>query len=111
MIGVSNKEQTQREITKNLTDVLIAEGKLVEAGFVGLKVLVMAPNASQTQIDEMRMAFFVGAQHMFASMMAMLDPGGKPTETELVKMNMIYKELQTFVAEFELKHGLATKSS
>lgn len=66
-------EQVSRDLTDN--------GKLVEAGFVGLRIACIPPSAPKTQVDEMQMAFMVGAQHPFTSIMTILDPGEEPTRT------------------------------
>ena len=54
---------------------LADQGKLLEVGWLSLRYGVMSADASTVQVDEMRMAFFAGAQHLFASLVTMLDPG------------------------------------
>ena len=49
------------KLTKELTD----KGLLIEAGFVSLRHMAIAKDASAEQVDEMRSAFFAGAQHLF----------------------------------------------
>lgn len=91
------------EVAKKLTD----SGKLIEAGWVMLRSMSVAPDAPQVQIDEMRMAFFAGAQHLFGSIMGILDPGDEePTESDMRRMDSIALELQEFVTQFKAKHGL-----
>lgn len=86
------------KLTRGLTD----GGLLIEAGFVGLRHAAMAPDASDVQIKEMRMAFFAGAQHLFASIMEILEPGGdEPTENDLKRMSLIADELGRFIKDFE----------
>lgn len=85
------------DICRNLAD----DGKLIEAGWVALRALTMHPAASQAQIDDTRRAFFAGAQHLFSSIMGILDPGAEPTEADLARMTMISVELQSFLEEFK----------
>ena len=66
----------------------------------------VSPNAPQIQIDEMRNAFFAGAQHLFASIMGILDPEAEVTEADLKRMDAIAGELQNFYNEFLTKHGM-----
>jgi hypothetical protein len=87
------------EVCKKLAD----EGKLVEAGWVGLKLAVLPPNAPDIQLDEMRMAFFAGAQHLFGSMMGMLDAGEDATEGDVNRMDLINAELQQFIKDFKAR--------
>lgn len=89
------------EVTKRFTD----EGKIIEAGWASLKIMVIPADASETQLHEMRMAFFAGAQHLFGSIMSILDPGEESTENDLKRMELISDELQRFIADFSLKHA------
>jgi len=83
---------------------LANSGKLIEAGWVGLRVACNLIDAPADQLQEMRNAFFAGAQHLFASIMISLDPGEEPTEQDLNRMNLIDAELKRFIQEFGLRH-------
>ena len=84
------------EITKKFTD----EGRIVEAGWQAMRLLVLPPNASEVQVAEMRKAYFSGAQHLFASIMTVIDgDGAEPTATELARVGLIQRELDGFVDE------------
>jgi hypothetical protein len=86
---------------------LIEKGKLIEAGWISLRIAVIDKDASPLQLEEMRNAFFAGAQHLFASMLAVLDPGSEePTANDLRRMELIADELQAFIDEFSKRHGL-----
>lgn len=89
---------------ERLSRELIDKGLLVEAGFVSLRIAAMSPAAPQLQIDEMRLAFFAGAQHVFTSIMTMLDPGEEPTDNDVRRMSLIDNELQAFIREYRLKY-------
>jgi hypothetical protein len=92
------------------TEEATRNGLLIEAGFLGLRKMAIARHASPEQIEDMRLAFFAGAQHLFASMMRMLDPGEDPTDADLGRMDAIDRELQRFAEQFAQKH-LKTKGS
>ena len=94
------------EVTKRLTD----EGKLVEAGWVIFRKLVLPKDAPEDQIREMRIAFFAGAQHVFSSIMNVLDPGEEPTEKDMKRMDHLHNELQRFAADFYARN-VTTKGS
>jgi hypothetical protein len=87
-------------VAKEFTD----KDLLIEAGFASLKVMALPPDAPEIQVREMRMAFFAGAQHLFGSLMGILDPGEEPTDDDLKRLDLIDKELQAFIQEFELRH-------
>jgi hypothetical protein len=88
------------EICRQFTD----QGRLIEAGFIGLRYTVIAPDAPPDQIAEMRIAFFAGAQHLFASIMGILEPGAEPTENDLRRMTLISAELDHFITTFKAEH-------
>lgn len=99
---MTEKQEANRlatEISKRLAD----EGKLIEAGWVGYRMLVLPKNAPQIQIDECRMAFMAGSQHLFHSIAWMLDPGDDATDADERKMELIDKELRVFVKEMEAR--------
>ena len=87
------------EVTKRLVD----DGKLIEAGWQSLRVMAISPNAPEVQLREMRMAFFAGAQHVFGSMMSMLDEDKEPTEADIKRMDSIHAELEEFITQFKLR--------
>jgi hypothetical protein len=95
-----------RELADSLARRLIDEGKLIEAGWIGYEKLVMNPAAPQIQRDECRIAFFAGAQHLFGSIMQMLEPDAEPTPSDLARMNSIHAELKAFITVFSAKHGI-----
>ena len=97
---------TRDEMLTQLTKDFTAQGKLIEAGWIGMQLACIPPDAPQVQIDEMRMAFFAGAQHLFGSITNILDPEADVTDADLVKMESIHNELQGFIAEFDRKHGI-----
>ena len=87
------------EFIKALTDLLNTEGKLIDAGFQGLR-LAAYKDAGPQQVATMRECFFAGAQHLFTSIMSIMDPGEEPTDADLNRMSKIAAELDAFQAEF-----------
>jgi hypothetical protein len=84
---------------------LVEQGKLIEAGWIGMRIACIPRDAPQIQLDEMRLAFFAGAQHLFGSLMNILDPEADVTDADLAKMDSIDKELRGWLAEFERRHA------
>ena len=81
-------------LSRELTD----KGKLIEAGWVGLRLAAIPDDAPAVQLDEMRKAFFAGAQHLFSSIMTILDEDREPTDADLRRMGLISDELEAFGA-------------
>lgn len=88
-------------VVKKLSD----DGKLLEAGFMAMRLAIIPATASEGQISDMRMAYMGGAQHLLASMMAFLDPGPdtEPTMRDMQRMSLISAELEAFEAQMKLR--------
>ena len=94
---------TKQELLEAVSKQLADDGRLIEAGWFSLRALWMPDDAPDFQIDEMRMAFMAGAQHLFSSIMTILEPGEDPTGADLTRMDLIHKELTAFREELELR--------
>jgi hypothetical protein len=95
-----------RDFLAKLGRELVDKGKLIEAGWVSLRLIAISPEADALQLNEMRMAFFAGAQHLFGSIMSIMEEDREPTENDMRRMSQISDELDLFIAEFQKKHGL-----
>jgi hypothetical protein len=82
---------------------LADQGKLIEAGWAILRSTI-DPAAPQVQIDEMRLAYMAGAQHLFTSMVNILDQDEEPTEADLKKMDLIAAELRAWEGELAARY-------
>lgn len=92
-----------RKLIGDITNQLLDEGRLIEAGWMGMRHMAIRPDAPEVQVVEMRLAFFAGAQHLFGSMMGAMSPDAEPTEKDLERLSLIEKELARFVSEFEIE--------
>lgn len=95
-----------RGFLRRLERELVDSGKLIEAGWVGLRLAAIPEDAGKTQLEEMRNAFFAGAQHLFGSIMGILDEDREPTEADLRRMSLISAELETFIRDFSRRHKM-----
>lgn len=103
---MADKGFLEREM-RRLTD----EGKLIEAGWFGLRIAAISPNAPALQLEEMRSAFFAGAAHLFHSLMIVMEPGAVETPNDLRRMELIHEEMERFLKDFEFRHFVQTKGS
>jgi hypothetical protein len=94
-----NPRQVHDAIVKRLAD----EGKIIAGGFAALRLAIVPADASAAQVNDLRIAYFAGAQHLYASMMATLDPGDDPTPADLQRMSLIDAELRAFAQEMQLR--------
>lgn len=99
-----------RAFLERMSRELADKGKLIEAGWIGLRVACDLEDAPKVQLEEMRNAFFAGAQHLFASIMSILDPGAEPTDKDLERMDLIDRELKAFINDFTVRN-IPTKGS
>ena len=95
-----------RKMAEDLERQLMDQGLIIEAGWMGFKLLTIPPTASRLQLDAMRNAFFAGAQHLFGSIMTGMDEGTQETEADLRRMDNIQKELDRFLVDFKVRHGI-----
>jgi hypothetical protein len=93
-----------RAFLERLSRELTDQGKLIEAGWVAMRLGFVPLDAPADQLHEMRLAFFAGAQHLFSSIMTILEPDAEPTDKDLARMDLIDKELRAFIKDFEIKH-------
>ena len=94
------------ELVKELGKAAVDRGLLIEAGWVAMKTIVIPPEAPAIQLEEMRNAFFAGAQHVFGTIITILDPDAEPTKDDMRRMTMIHSELEEFARQFRLKHNI-----
>jgi len=100
-----NKKEAINRVAQALTKRMADDGNVVEGGWLIFKAQVVPKEAHQSQIDAMKLSFYSGAQHLFASIMSMLDRGSEPTEKDLDRISGIHKELQDFVEDYIKKMG------
>lgn len=96
-MGESKRRLLHRAAT-DLTRELTDKGKLIEAGFAAFAKFVISPDAPPVQLSEMRLAFMAGAEHVWSSMLNMLDEDREPTVDDMRRMDMIQRELDEWRA-------------
>jgi len=100
-----------REYIDRITKDLIDRGKLMEAGWVALRFMSIPLDAPPVQLDDMRNAFYAGAQHLFGSIMGVLSEDEEPSAADLRRMEMITNELNEFIRDYKLRHGMTEGSA
>lgn len=85
------RQATIDAITKHWAD----QGKIIEGGWQALKITALQ-GAEPLQISEMRKAYWLGAQHLWASVFSFLEQRIEPTEADLHRMTLIHDELEAF---------------
>lgn len=93
---------TTKEAVDAICKAAADQGKLLEAGWLALRMTAIHQDAPPNQLAEMRMAYFAGAQHLFSSIMGSLDPDADPTEADLHRMDLIDQELKAWIEDYKL---------
>lgn len=89
-----------RAMHDGLVAEMIAKGKLLEAGFLGVRMLLPQDIAPE-QLAQLRLAYLGGAQHVWASMFAAMSPDREPTMQDMRRMALISAELHAAGAELK----------
>jgi len=76
------------------------EGKIIEGGWQAFCIVSLS-DAMEVQRRDMRKAYYLGAQHLWASLMNILEPGAEPTAKDEQRMQLIDDELKAFVDEIK----------
>lgn len=88
-----------RKMLDELAKRMVDSGKLIEAGWVAMRMTKMSATIPESQVRNMRLAYMAGAQHLYASMMQIMDAGTEPTDADLRRMGLIDAELNALVNE------------
>lgn len=92
-------EEPKQVIVDAVSKRLADEGKLVEAGWHAFRRMFMKPTAPPHRVKETRLAFLAGADHLFSSMMQIMDKQSEPTEDDMRRMDLISNEMLAFQKE------------
>jgi hypothetical protein len=79
---------------------LLNNGKLVNGGWEVFDRFILDPSAPTIQREEMRKAFFAGAQHVYMCLCSGLDPDEEPTADDMKRMELLEAELIEFGESF-----------
>lgn len=104
----ATRRKTIGKAADQIAGHFIDRGKIIEVGFAALiqQTYPGWETMSKQQLDDLRCAFFGGAQHLLGSIMGTLDPGAEPTEKDLRRMDLIHHELEAFIEEYKQRHGI-----
>lgn len=105
MTDFLNPGPNAERIIDRLTKDMIAKGLLIQAGFQMYRAVTPGlALASKEHLAELEFAYFAGAQHLFASIMTVLDAGEEPTEADLKRIENIGAELEEFAKGAALRY-------
>lgn len=95
-----------RKLHDELCKRLVDQGKIIESAFPGLRLgehpLVPA-TATAEEIENAKLIFMAGAQHLFGSIIAIMDQDREPTDRDLARMDAIDQELKGWTDLLKLR--------
>jgi hypothetical protein len=94
-----NKEQLINKVCEEIAKNMVDEGRLIEGGWRMFRVMSLPVNMPDSDYKTARLLFFAGAQHLYASIMGILEQGDEPTEKGMGRMQKIHDELEAFRLE------------
>ena len=95
---------TIQRLAERITRDLVDQDKLLEAGWQLYRLLCLKVPPHEAR-DDLREAFLAGAEHLFSSMIVMMEPGTEATENDLRRMDTINVELDQVRKTLRLKYG------
>jgi hypothetical protein len=95
MADASQSQRVIRAVIDKITAEWADQGKVIEGGWMAF-VATALQHAPEDQLREMRKAYFLGAQHLYASVMSFMDTERDPTEQDIRRMALLHEELETF---------------
>jgi hypothetical protein len=99
-------DERTRELVDRITKTMADKGMIVEGGW---RAYVVMKTQYQTRpvliTKEMRDAYFLGAQHLFASIFKILEPGQEPSDRDMKRLDDIDKELKAFIREYQQRNN------
>lgn len=107
---MGREERRRQEIHQRvaaITKSAMDKGLIIEAGWAAFAAVIYPRGMSQTQHDQLRDAFFAGAQHLFGSIISALDPGDDPTLADIRRLDLINSELDAFQQMIKARHGIS----
>lgn len=89
------------EISMELSRELARQGRIIAGGYAAFAQLAIPVDAPPVQIRQMQLAFFAGAQHLYATAMNAFSGEHEPTDEDLALMASVDHELCVFAQQFE----------
>src|SRR5688572_5121341 len=92
----------QMLLADRMAKFLVDQGKLLEAGFQILRNS-LPPGTTEDQINEARLYYFAGCEHVWHSIMTIMDEDKEPTAQDLRRMASIQVEIDEARKALELR--------
>lgn len=102
----SERQRYADEIAKDW----IEKGKLIEGGFRVMRQLMlrdMDHSSKEAFEAAAHKIFFLGADHLFSTIIRVMDDGHEPTDDDMKRMTLLHEELAAFRLSLASTHAQA----
>lgn len=82
-----------RQVAEKITVQAVDQGRLIQAGWVAFASTMYPDGMPPMQAEQLRNAFYSGAQHLFSSIQVVFDEGQEPTDADMQRFTLIDSEL------------------
>jgi hypothetical protein len=89
-------DKPERTRMESLCRELADQGKTIEAGWLAACLTLIPVEAPDSHVAMLRRAFYFGADHLFCSIMTIVEGHERPTEQDLGRVSAIHRELERF---------------
>jgi len=93
------RQERNRAVSDQIAKATADQGRLIEFGWFAAQRVLQWDGKSEAERRDLRLAFYTGAQHLWGSIMGLLDPGVVVTDDDLSRMDLIGEELDSFARE------------
>jgi cytosine/adenosine deaminase-related metal-dependent hydrolase len=97
--AAERKQRILGRAADHLAKAFVDEGRLIEAGWRAALVVLDWETKPEAELRALRMAYFSGAQHLWGSVIGIMDEDREPTNADLRRMSLIANELDGFARE------------
>lgn len=103
---MSNRREKIRTAADAIAKDMADQGRLIEGGWLSMSHMAYPDGMVPMQEQQLRQAFFCGAQHLYGTMMSIMDEDKEPTDQDMKRMALIDAELESFLHEFMHRHNI-----
>lgn len=100
---MSASQAERQRYAKAIADNWADKGKVMAGGWAAYRYLFLK-DVPEDQQEQLRRAFFLGAEHLFSTVMLCLDPENEPTDRDMARLAALHQELEAFKLELASHH-------
>lgn len=106
---MTTKREQAEAAAAEITQRLASKGQVIAGGFAAYLMVTFGDTDAikalpVSMLADLREAYYSGAQHLFASIMTVLDDDDEPSAEDLRRMDLIHAELEAWGVEAQRRY-------